>query len=104
LQIKKGCTTGQLTLAWILQQGELVFAIPSTSKIKNLEENIGAPQIKLTKEEIEQIRKASQNADTHGERYTKEHIGKIYSKIQLLSTNNIYNFYSFFLILFYQIK
>ncbi len=70
---KKGCTTGQLTLAWILQQGELVFVIPGTNKIKNLEENIGAAQIKSTKEEIEQIRKASQNADTHGERYTEEH-------------------------------
>ncbi len=73
MQIKKVCTTGQLTLAWILQQGELIFVIPDTTKIKNLEENIGAAQIKLTKEEIEQIRKVSQNADTHGERYAKEH-------------------------------
>ncbi len=73
MQIKKGYTTVQLTLAWIFQQGELVFVIPGTTKIKNLEENIDAVQIKLTKEEVEQIRKASQNADTHGKRYTKEH-------------------------------
>ncbi len=36
--IKKNCTIGQLTLAWILAQGEQFFVIPGTTKIKNLEE------------------------------------------------------------------
>jgi aryl-alcohol dehydrogenase-like predicted oxidoreductase len=70
---KKGCTTGQLTLAWILAQGEQFIVIPGTSKVKNLAENVGAANIKLTKEEIEQIRKASQNADPAGDRYPKEY-------------------------------
>ena len=38
---KKGCTPGQLTLAWILAQGDDFIVIPGTSKIKNLEENAG---------------------------------------------------------------
>ncbi|CAF1375676.1 unnamed protein product [Adineta ricciae] len=75
---KKGCTTGQLTLAWILAQGEQFFVIPGTTKIKNLDENIGASQVKLSKEEIEEIRQACQNADTAGERYTKEHSKHLY--------------------------
>ncbi|PVH71527.1 Aldo/keto reductase [Cadophora sp. DSE1049] len=37
----KGCTTGQLTLAWLLAQGNDVFPIPGTKKIKYLEENLG---------------------------------------------------------------
>ncbi|CAF1157733.1 unnamed protein product [Adineta steineri] len=74
----KGCTTGQLTLAWILAQGEQFFVIPDTTKIKNLEENVAAAKIKLTKEEIEQIRQACQNADTSGERYTKAHSKNLY--------------------------
>ncbi|CAF0891043.1 unnamed protein product [Adineta steineri] len=74
----KGCTTGQLTLAWILAQGEQFFVIPGTTKIKNLEENVAAAKIKLTKEEIEQIRQACQNADTAGERYTKAHSKNLY--------------------------
>src|SRR6185437_12096764 len=36
---KKGCTPGQLTLAWTLAQGDDFIPIPGTSKIKNLEEN-----------------------------------------------------------------
>ena len=35
----KKCTSGQLTLAWIMKQGSDMFAIPDTKKIKYLEEN-----------------------------------------------------------------
>lgn len=66
---KKGCTTGQLTLAWILAQGDDFIVIPGTSKIKNLEENIEAAQIKLSKEEVKEIRVFCEKADVAGERY-----------------------------------
>jgi aryl-alcohol dehydrogenase-like predicted oxidoreductase len=66
---KKGCTTDQLTLAWILAQGDDFIPIPGTTKIKNLEENAGAAQIKLSKEEIQEIRQACEKADTAGDRY-----------------------------------
>jgi aryl-alcohol dehydrogenase-like predicted oxidoreductase len=66
---KKGYTSGQLTLAWILAQGNDFIVIPGTSKVKNLEENAGAAQIKLNKEEIKEIRDACEKADVVGERY-----------------------------------
>ncbi|CAF0905972.1 unnamed protein product [Adineta steineri] len=66
---RKGCTAGQLTLAWILAQGNDFIAIPGTSKIKNLEENVGAAQIKLSKDEIQEIREKCEKADVVGERY-----------------------------------
>ena len=66
---KKGCTPGQLTLAWILAQGDDFIPIPGSSKIKNLEENAAAAQIKLSKEEIQELRQASEKADVVGERY-----------------------------------
>lgn len=47
---KKGCTTGQLTLAWLLAQGDDVIPIPGTKKIKYLEENWVALQVQLTAE------------------------------------------------------
>jgi len=65
---KKGCTSGQLTLAWILAQGDDFIPIPGTSKIRNLEENIGAIEIKLTQEEIQEIREACEKADVAGGR------------------------------------
>ena len=66
---RKGCTPGQLTLAWILAQGDDFIPIPGSSKIKNLEENAAAAQIKLSKEEIQEIRRACEKADVVGERY-----------------------------------
>ena len=67
---KKNCTPGQLTLAWILAQGDDFIPIPGTSKIKNLEENAASIDVKLSKEEVEEIRQACQKADVFGERYS----------------------------------
>jgi len=66
---KKGCTKGQLTLAWLLAQGEDVIPIPGTKKVKYLEENMGALKVKLTEEEKKEIRRAVEGAEVHGERY-----------------------------------
>lgn len=66
---KKGCTPGQLSLAWILAQGDDFIPIPGSSKIINLEENAAAAQIQLSKEEVQQIRQACENADVVGKRY-----------------------------------
>lgn len=52
---KKNCTASQLALAWVLAQGDHIFPIPGTKRIKYLEENIGAVNIKLSNEELEEI-------------------------------------------------
>ena len=39
---KKGCTISQLSLAWLLKQGDDIIPIPGTKKVKYLEENWGA--------------------------------------------------------------
>ena len=51
LAAAKGCTPGQLALAWVHAQGEDVFPIPGTKRIKYLEENVAAAHIKLTAED-----------------------------------------------------
>lgn len=55
---KKGCTLGQLALAWVHHQGEDVFPIPGTKRVKYLEENIAAYDVKLSKEELAEIEQA----------------------------------------------
>jgi aryl-alcohol dehydrogenase-like predicted oxidoreductase len=75
---KKGCTPGQLTLAWILAQGDDFFVIPGTSKVKNLEENAASAQIKLSKEEIQEIRQACEKADVAGERYPAAQVSNLF--------------------------
>ena len=66
---KKSCTPSQLTLAWLLAQGDDVFPIPGTTNLKRLDENLGALHIKLSKEEEKEIRKACEEAEVHGGRY-----------------------------------
>ena len=52
---QKNCTASQLALAWVMAQGEYIFPIPGTKRIKYLEENAGALNVQLTKEELKLI-------------------------------------------------
>ena len=65
---KKGCTTGQISLAWVLARGPDVVPIPGTSSVKHLEDNIKACQIQFSKEELEELEKLLP-PDVAGERY-----------------------------------
>lgn len=80
---KKGCTTGQLTLAWILSQGDDFIPIPGTTKTKNLEENANAAKIQLTAEENGEIRRACENANIAGERYPEFLSGSLFADTPL---------------------
>jgi len=53
---KKGFTSGQIALAWLLMQGDNVIPIPGTRHVKYLEENFGALKVNLTQEEEREIR------------------------------------------------
>jgi len=64
-----GVTATQLTLAWLLAQGDDIIPIPGTTKIERLEENLGALKVKLTKEEEVKIRKVIEEAEVRGGRY-----------------------------------
>ncbi|CAF0816221.1 unnamed protein product [Rotaria sp. Silwood1] len=75
---KKNCTPGQLTLSWILAQGDDFIPIPGTTKIKNLEENIAAVHIHLTDQEVKEIREACAKANIVGERYSKQFCSNLY--------------------------
>lgn len=66
---KKGVEATQLTLAWILAQGPDFIPIPGTSRTANLQSNIDASKIQLTKEELAEIRHLAENADVQGNRY-----------------------------------
>lgn len=48
----KGCTTGQLALAWLLAQGPGIVPIPGTNSIAHLEENAAAAEIALAASDL----------------------------------------------------
>ena len=45
-----GCVAAQVALAWVLGQGDHIVAIPGTTKLKNLETNLGALDCRLSAE------------------------------------------------------
>lgn len=81
---KKGVTPSQLTLAWLLAQGEDIFPIPGTKKEKYLEENLGALKVKLTKEEDGEIRKLVDTAEVYGTRYPEAMMGALFANTPAL--------------------
>ena len=66
---RKGCTSSQLSLAWLLAQGEEIVPIPGTKRIKYLEENAGAVEVGLTPEELAQMEKLAPRGAAAGARY-----------------------------------
>jgi aryl-alcohol dehydrogenase-like predicted oxidoreductase len=52
LAAKKGCTPGQLALAWVLARGQDIVPIPGTKRRVYLEQNLGAADVQLTPEDI----------------------------------------------------
>lgn len=53
-----GCPPAQLALAWVLAQGDDIVPIPGTKRVRYLEENLGALQIRLTPEELRRLGEA----------------------------------------------
>ncbi|CAH2047741.1 unnamed protein product [Thlaspi arvense] len=66
---KKSCTPAQLALAWVHHRGDDVCPIPGTSKIENVNQNIGALSVKLTPEEMTELEAIARPDFVKGERY-----------------------------------
>ncbi len=66
---EKKCTPGQLALAWLLAQGEDIIPIPGTKRRKYLEENAGALNLSLTKQDLRRIDELAPRGAAAGLRY-----------------------------------
>ncbi|KAL9225486.1 hypothetical protein vseg_001403 [Gypsophila vaccaria] len=65
---RHGCSSAQLALSWIMHQGLDVVPIPGTTKIGNLETNIGSLKNKLTEEEFKEVSAAVPLSEVAGAR------------------------------------
>ena len=66
---EKHCTPAQLVLAWVLAQGNNIVPIPGTKRRKYLQENVGAVEVTLTAEDLEQIEEVAPKNAFAGSRY-----------------------------------
>ena len=65
------CTMGQLTLAWLLAQGDDIVPIPGTTRLDHLEENVAATEITLDAATIERLNQLVNPRTVSGGRYNE---------------------------------
>ncbi len=70
LAAAKGCTAGQLALAWVLAQSDDIVPIPGTKRRSYLEENLGALALRLTADEVAVIAAVFPPGGAAGPRYS----------------------------------
>jgi aryl-alcohol dehydrogenase-like predicted oxidoreductase len=68
----KRCTPAQLALAWVLAQGQDIVPIPGTKRRKYLQENVGALDVDLTREDLQRIDEVAPKDAFAGSRYPAE--------------------------------
>jgi Predicted oxidoreductases (related to aryl-alcohol dehydrogenases) len=65
---QKGGTPAQVALAWLLAQKPWIVPIPGTTKIHRLEENLGAVNIQVTADDLQEINSAAAKIEVQGAR------------------------------------
>jgi aryl-alcohol dehydrogenase-like predicted oxidoreductase len=69
---RKKATPAQIALAWLLAQKPWIVPIPGTTKLKRLEENIGAASIELTEDDLDEIETSASEIEVQGARYPEK--------------------------------
>ena len=69
---RKGCTPAQLSLAWLLAQGEDIVPIPGTKRVAYLQDNAAAVEVELSGEDLTEINDGLAALPISGARYTEE--------------------------------
>jgi aryl-alcohol dehydrogenase-like predicted oxidoreductase len=73
---RKKATPAQIAIAWLLAQKPWIVPIPGTTKLRRLEENIGAAAVVLTSDDLREIDSAASKITVQGARYP-EHIERM---------------------------
>jgi aryl-alcohol dehydrogenase-like predicted oxidoreductase len=68
---QKNATPAQIALAWVLAQKEWIVPIPGTTKIRRLEENLGAIDVELTADDLAELDRLTSNVKVQGARYSE---------------------------------
>jgi aryl-alcohol dehydrogenase-like predicted oxidoreductase len=72
LAAQKQVTPAQLALAWLLAQKPWIVPIPGTTKLKRLDENLGAADVELSAGDLRQIEAAANSVVVQGARYPED--------------------------------
>ncbi|MFK7764744.1 MAG: aldo/keto reductase [Roseobacter sp.] len=70
--LRKGCTSAQLSLAWLLAQGDDIVPIPGTKRIAYLRDNVASEDVTLDATDMREIEEGLVARPVSGARYTEE--------------------------------
>lgn len=68
----RGATSAQVALAWLMAKGPGIVAIPGTTKLAHLDENLRAAELTLTPDEVRELESAVAKIEIVGDRYPAE--------------------------------
>jgi len=68
----KAATPAQIALAWLLAKQPWIAPIPGTRRLERLDENLGAADLTLTAEDIQELEEVSARIEVHGDRYNEQ--------------------------------
>jgi len=66
---RKNATPAQIALSWVLAQKPWIVAIPGTTKVERLAENLGSVDVELNETDLREIDDATATIEIRGERY-----------------------------------
>ena len=67
----KDGTPAQIAIAWVLAQKPWIVAIPGTTKLHRLDENIAAADVELNDDDLQEIENAAAQITAEGARYAE---------------------------------
>jgi aryl-alcohol dehydrogenase-like predicted oxidoreductase len=74
---RKGTTSGQIALAWLLHKGPDIVPIPGTKRRSYLEENVGAAALSLNAQEMATLDAALSADKVSGPRYNAQRMAQV---------------------------
>ncbi len=72
LAAAKGCSAGQVALAWLLHKGDFIVPIPGTNSIRHLEENCAAADVTLNPADMAKIEQIFSPDNVRGARFDRD--------------------------------
>ena len=73
---KKNATPAQIALAWLLAKKPFIVSIPGTRNVDHLTENLGAVNVQLTQQDMEEIEVARSKITIQGEIMSAKHMAQ----------------------------
>ena len=74
---KADCTLAELAIAWVLAQGEHVIALPGTTKVEHLHEDVRGGSVKLSAELLAELNDIFRPEAIAGDRYALQGQGEV---------------------------